>query len=197
MCGGPGAPRLDFLSPDIYFPNFPEWCEKYRRSGNPLFIPEMATEIANLFLAIGQFDALGVSPFGIEDAYSARRVPSVEQSYDMLSQLSPLILESQGKSAMAGVWLDQTNQIQKVVFGNYTLNVAHEFTWLYSSGYHQTNGWPRFGGLFISTGPNEFIAAGTGMVVTFASSAPGNPAAGIVSIEEGALSTAIGCRAED
>ncbi|MGH9765113.1 MAG: beta-galactosidase, partial [Blastocatellia bacterium] len=35
-----GAPKIDFLSPDIYFPNFIEWTGKYRTSGNPLFIPE-------------------------------------------------------------------------------------------------------------------------------------------------------------
>ena len=34
------APAIDFLSPDIYFPNFSEWCQKYHRPGNPLFIPE-------------------------------------------------------------------------------------------------------------------------------------------------------------
>ena len=35
-----GAPHIDFLSPDIYFPNFVEWLEKFDRSGNPVFIPE-------------------------------------------------------------------------------------------------------------------------------------------------------------
>ncbi|MBE3134196.1 MAG: beta-galactosidase, partial [Acidobacteria bacterium] len=34
------APAIDFLSPDIYFPNFAEWCRRYTRSENPLFIPE-------------------------------------------------------------------------------------------------------------------------------------------------------------
>ncbi len=31
-----GAPQIDFLSPDIYFPNFAEWCRKYHQAGNPL-----------------------------------------------------------------------------------------------------------------------------------------------------------------
>ena len=34
------APSLDFLAPDIYFPNFSEWVRHYARSDNPLFIPE-------------------------------------------------------------------------------------------------------------------------------------------------------------
>jgi beta-galactosidase GanA len=35
------APAIDFIAPDIYFRNFSEWCAKYDRSGNPLFIPEV------------------------------------------------------------------------------------------------------------------------------------------------------------
>ncbi len=182
------APQIDFLSPDIYFPNFAEWCEKYHRSGNPLFIPETRPIVANLFCAIGQFDAMGVSPFGIEDEFSrltASNSPSVKQAYKALSQLSPLILENQGKGKIAGVWLDESNQTHKVVLENYTLNVAHEFTWPYSSGYHQTNTWPRTGGLIISTGPDEYVIAGSGLIVTFASNSPQKPIAGIVSIDEG------------
>src|SRR5690606_36081560 len=29
------APSLDFIAPDIYFPNFVEWTERYTRGGNP------------------------------------------------------------------------------------------------------------------------------------------------------------------
>jgi len=35
-----GAPAIDFLSPDIYFPNIKHWANLYTRQGNPLFIPE-------------------------------------------------------------------------------------------------------------------------------------------------------------
>ena len=36
-----GAPSIDFLSPDIYFPEIEKWCDKYDRKGNPFFIPEL------------------------------------------------------------------------------------------------------------------------------------------------------------
>ena len=61
-----GAPHIDFLSPDIYFPNFVEWIEKYDRSGNPVFIPEVGSgseNPANAFYAIGRHNAMGFSPF--------------------------------------------------------------------------------------------------------------------------------------
>ena len=63
------APAVDFLSPDIYFPNFAEWCRRYARSGNPLFIPEAqrsAEATVNVMYAVAQHDAIGFAPFGIE-----------------------------------------------------------------------------------------------------------------------------------
>ncbi len=180
-----GAPHIDIISPDIYFTDFANWCEQYHSPGNPLFIPETRPIPANLLYAIGQFDAIGVSPFGIEDEFSAphTNVPSIEQTYKTLSELAPLILENQGRGVMAGVWLDQSNSVQTVKLGDYTLRVAHDYTWAYSSGYGQTNGWPRLGGLIIATAPVEYIIAGTGLVVTFASNSP-DKTAGILRIDE-------------
>ncbi|HET7535322.1 MAG TPA: beta-galactosidase, partial [Candidatus Didemnitutus sp.] len=63
------APTLDFISPDIYFPNFMEWADRYTRSGNPLFIPEAlrSTDAAvNNLYAFGACSGFGFSPFGIE-----------------------------------------------------------------------------------------------------------------------------------
>src|SRR3546814_16583362 len=35
-----GAPSIDFLAPDIYFPNFVAWTQAYAVLGAPWFIPE-------------------------------------------------------------------------------------------------------------------------------------------------------------
>lgn len=182
-----GAPHIDIFSPDIYFPDFADWCSRYHRSGNPLFIPEMRAIPANLLYAIGQFDAIGVSPFGIEDDFSpshTNNLPSIEQTYKTLSELAPLILENQGRGTMTGVWLDQSHPVQTVRLGGFTLRVAHDYTWAYSSGYGQTNNWPRLGGLIVSTAPDEYLIAGSGLVVTFTSNSPDKTTAGILSIDE-------------
>jgi hypothetical protein len=42
MFGKAGAPSLNMLSPDIYFPDFKYWAGRYFTSNNPLFIPESA-----------------------------------------------------------------------------------------------------------------------------------------------------------
>jgi beta-galactosidase GanA len=186
-----GAPRIDFLSPDIYFPNFAEWCGKYHRSGNPLFIPEALRDTANPFYAFGQCDAMGFSPFAIDDPPPApganepsARQPDFGRCYEVLSQLAPLILENQGKGTMAGVLLDETNQTQKIHLGDFTLNVSHDYTWAGSRDPHPSP-WPRFGGLVICMGPGEYLVAGSGLIVTFASDSTSDPIAGIESIEEG------------
>ena len=183
-----GAPQIDFLSPDIYFPNFAEWCERYHRPGNPVFVPEARPIMANAFYAFGQCNALGFSPFGVEDEIphpGKNGLPPLAKTYAVLTPLSPLILKNRGEGTMAGVWVDESNHTETVHLGNYTLTVAHDYTWPYSSGYHETNTWPRFGGLIISTGPNEYFIAGEGIIVTFKPNPPGDPIAGIASIDEG------------
>ena len=66
------APAIDFISPDIYVPSKVDrhTMEQYRRSGNPLFIPEIrpgAQSASEAFWAYGQLDAIAFSPFGIDD----------------------------------------------------------------------------------------------------------------------------------
>jgi beta-galactosidase GanA len=181
-----GAPSIDFLSPDIYFPNFAEWCDKYHRSGNPLFIPEAgrgSEGAVNVFYAMGQHDAMGFCPFSIESTEDPANEP-LARSYDLLAQLTPLILESQGKGLMAGVLLDKDNPTREIDLGDYTLKVSHDYTWGWSGG-QGAERWPQAGGMIISTGPDEYTIAGSGIIVTFAPNAPTDPIAGIGNIQEG------------
>ena len=41
------------------------------------------------------------------------------------------------------------------------------------------------GGLVVAVGPDEFVFAGCGLVVTFETDSPGDPRVGILSAEEG------------
>ena len=86
-----GAPHIDFLAPDIYQPEFEAWCQQYTRRGNPLFIPEMrGTEVGarQVFYALGEHDAMGVSPFAIDSVDPAEENP-LARSYAVLRQLAP------------------------------------------------------------------------------------------------------------
>ena len=182
-----GAPQIDFLSPDIYFANFAEWARKYQQSGNPLFIPEAAPNSScavNAFYAIGQHDAIGFSPFAIESVEEPVN-KLLAASYNVLKQLAPLILEHQGKKAMAGVLPEGAEQRapQRVRLGGYALNVTYER--FASSAQNTQTPDAISGGLVISVGPDEFIFAGTGLVITFETETPSDVSVGILSAQEG------------
>jgi beta-galactosidase GanA len=165
-----GAPSIEILSPDFYNPYFKTYCDLYTRRDNPLFIPEIRSESGNaakVFLAVGHYKAIGFSPFSIESGNTAAIEP-VAESYALLQQMLPLILENQVTGKMEGVLLDSGFQKQELIMGDYKLTVSHEYSLGWSSGSKEP-GWPESGGLIINTGPDEFIIAGTGIVVTFSS----------------------------
>ena len=185
-----GAPEINFLAPDIYFANFAEWCRKYQRSGNPLFIPEAILSplsSVNAFYAIGQHDAIGFSPFSIESSQNPEGSP-LSQSYATLRQLAPLILEKQGKALMAGFLPEGPEQRapQQARLNGYMLNVTYERpSPPPSSDLSRTSDAPS-GGIAIAVGPDEFVVAGTGLVVTFEdASTPGDQNVGILSAQDG------------
>jgi beta-galactosidase GanA len=177
-----GAPGIDFLSPDIYFPTFTEWSRKYHQSGNPLFIPEAILNnlsAVNAMYAIGQHDAMGFSPFSIESADDAAS-DSVRSAYDVLRQFAPLILEHQGKGETVGLLPDSSEPQrvpQKVRLGGYMLNITYERP--------PSATVPASGGLAISLGRDEFVFAGTGLVITFDADSVAERAVGILSAAEG------------
>ena len=180
------APQIDFLAPDIYFLDFADWCEKYHRPGNPLFIPETGRDMrseVNVFYALGQYDAIGFSPFAIESTPEPETSP-ISKSYEMLSQMTPLILENQGKGTMAGVLLDKDKQTCEIKLGQYKLKISHDYVWEWSGAPKDASVWPAVGGIIISTGPDEYIIAGTGLIVTFAPDTSSDSLAGIISVQE-------------
>lgn len=186
-----GAPSLDLISPDIYFPNFNDLAGRYKRPDNALFVPEAnnvdAPETpANAFYAFGKLDALGFSPFRVENA-EGRDQAAVTQAYDVLHQLTPAILAAQGRGKMSGfkprVLEDGTVQDQPVteVLGGYRFTVGFIDPWTPKADQKPA----AHGGLIIQIGPEEYLIAGRGIVVTFAGAGDGPALAGIDSAYEG------------
>jgi beta-galactosidase GanA len=185
------APEIDFLAPDIYFKNFSEWVSKYdipaNKPGemyNQFFIPEAdnSQSVVNAFYAIARHNIMGYSPFAIEslqEPFSSQ----LANGYDVLKQLSPLILSNQGKGVMTGVSLDSANQSAEIKLGGYVFMVKHEYSWPYAPKTQGDN--PRYGGMIIMASPDEFYVAGRGMVITFKSAIDDGSIAGIGSIDEG------------
>jgi hypothetical protein len=186
-----GAPTIDFLAPDIYFPNYVEWARAYDVPNNPFFLPETgrqhAATAANAFYTFGAHDALGFSPFAIEDF--APDDP-LGNAYEVLQSLAPLILEHQGKGTMTGVRpivafdgaVDE--RPQDVRLGEFTLRVS--FVGPFTPRENQTIA--AHGGLILQLGPEEYLIAGRGLTVTF-SAAEG--VVGIESIREGSYENGV------
>jgi len=179
-----GAPQIDFLSPDIYFKSFAEWVGRFDRDSNAMFIPEVDRfqSATNAFYAIARHNAMGYNPFSIESIDNPEK-SQFNKAYDVLHQITPLILEHQGKGTMTGFLLDSAAQTAEIKLGNYIFTVKHEYTWPYAT--RSEGETPRFGGLIIMTAEDEFYIAGSGVVVTFQSSSNDGSVAGIASMDEG------------
>jgi hypothetical protein len=207
------APAIDIRGPDLYTPNLPVWVNWYQESfvpENPLFIPETDgnTGTYHVFYVVGQHDGMGFSPFAIDEYSQARPgAKSVEpatlplaRSYGILTQLAPVILENQGKGKMAGVVVGAGEPAQKITLGNWVMDVSYPRSGRPSAAAAAAGPPPVFatvsleateltertGALFLSLGPDEYLVAGSGPLdVKFSPNTPGDPIAGILSIEEG------------
>jgi beta-galactosidase GanA len=169
---------VDIYAPDIYAPNFAEWCDRYNRAGNPMFVPETrggADGQANVFYAIGERNTIGFSPFGIDSWTDEKN--ELGKSYEVLKQIAPIILQHQGAGEMAGFLLDKDHSHTTIELNGYQLNVSLDAIF----GSAAKTGF----GLVIAIAPNEFLGAGRGFRVSFSPKASGPPHAGIGFVEEG------------
>ena len=191
-----GAPAIDFFSPDIYFQNYSEWARRYTRNGNPVFVPEaLRNSDASVYAlySFGALDALGFCPFGIESIQepAARQLT---ESFDLVGQLAPLIIQHQGQGTMAGILPEgpEQRQPQQIWLGGYVIHVSFERGFGPSLADGAVNSAAAAnaptlpsGGLVIATAPDEFLFAGTGITATFAQRAGAHRQVGLESVEEG------------
>ena len=197
-----GAPQIDLLCPDIYLPDFTGIVARYGRSGNPIFVPESAGDIrgaANAFYAIGQHRAIGYSPFGIDNVArlmgfgpdsaqptGSQPPPDVETlpfsvAYKVLAQLAPSILEHQSNGTIAAASLNRQNPDQQIKLGDYVLNAGLPRNRRTPAVVPDVTGY----GIFMATGPDEYLLAGNNLQITFTPNTPGPPIAGIARQENG------------
>ena len=192
------APTLDFISPDIYFPNFTEWTDRYVRGGNPLFVPEALRSpeaaVNNLY-AFGACSGFGFAPFGIESI----REPAaglLRASNDLIRQLTLLITAHQGRGTMTALLPPAAEQRtpHDVVFGGLTLSASYEHLEppeLADGVINEAGDQPAnqvlfpAGAIVIQLGPDEFLFGGIGVTITFAALTPGDPQIGILNCAEG------------
>ena len=102
-------------------------------------------------------------------------------AYKMLAQLAPAILEHQAKGTIAAASLNRQNPDQQIQLGDYTLNVGLPRNRRTPAVVPDVTGY----GIFMATGPDEYLLAGNNLQITFTPHTPGPPIAGIADQENG------------
>lgn len=181
-----GGPSIDFLAPDIYFPDIEHWCDLYTRQGNPLFIPEAGNDpsaAAKALFTLGHYESLGYSPFSIESIENPED-SDIGKAYDLVRQMTPMIARHQGKGRINGVLVDKENPETKIVFDKYEFTVKHSHMLGWEQESRDEN-WIPGGAVIIKTGDNEFFVAGSGIVITFMKTDEPEKRVGILKTDEG------------
>jgi beta-galactosidase GanA len=199
-----GAPSLDMICPDIYFPNFMEWCQRYMRNDNPLFIPEMAPSTraaGNAVYAAAQYGAIGFGPFSIENV-SDEKARLIAGCYGLMSGMLDLILKAQRNGTIIGLspqvafdWkIDEQPQrgelggvIFEAQFDRPPVEGEMQVTTLPTFGpgrWETPPGTPLGSVMILQLSAEEFAVVGMGVTLTFAP-ADGKGKVGIDRVQEG------------
>lgn len=179
-----GAPHLDWLSPDVYVDDFRSWTTAYRQPHNPLFIPEARFVVGNLFEALGSHQAIGYSPFGIEDGLPDNQIG---EAYALLAPILPQLAHAQAQGSVIG-WALAPGERRSADLGGYTVTVRGQREVLHKmlldmgipapaeapERKPQNGGWgvpeltdTRPCGLFLQLGPDEFLVVGKDLDIVF------------------------------
>lgn len=194
-----GAPHLDWLSPDVYVDDFRSWTTAYRQGRNPLFIPEARFVVGNLFEALGRHQAIGFSPFGMEDGVPDNQIA---EAYALLAPMLPQLAQAQAQGTVIG-WALAPGESQNADLGGYTVTVRGQREALHKmlldmgipapaeapERKPQNGGWgvpeltdTRPCGLVLQLGPDEFLVVGKDLDITFAAK---NQLVELARVEEG------------
>lgn len=155
-CGGPepemldlwkkAAPYLDFIAPDIYSFEFERIAEMYTREDNPFFVPETRRDKwapANLYNAIGKYQAFGYSPFGAEsigenksfitqidhtdssdkNVSNDRILEYLSESYRLIGNMMPVLINYYGTDHMTGFTQHQGEMARIICLGEFRIRL--------------------------------------------------------------------------
>ena len=164
-----GAPQLLCLAPDIYDTGFKGWADQYALTNNRLFIPESRcceNSGARALYAFGEHRALGFSPFAIDQA-SPSETSSVTNAYDLMRKVNVLTSHHSPLSSY-GLLFDQTDKERIITDRDMVITCRHYFTLPWDPRATDGSTWPEGGAVLLKLAKNEYLLAGTGVVVTFA-----------------------------
>ena len=169
-----GAPSIDILAPDIYDTGFKGWASQYAMPNRPqdggkiknrLFIPESRcceNSGVRALYAFGEHKALGFSPFAIDQA-SPNETETVTKAYGIIRQLFNL----NSSLSSWGLLFDQNDKERIILDGNNAITCRHFFTLPWDPRATDGSTWPEGGAILLRLAKNEYLLAGSGVVVEF------------------------------
>ena len=172
-----GAPSIDLLAPDIYDTGFKSWAAQYAMPQRPqdggkvknrLFIPESRcceNSGVRALYAFGEHQALGFSPFAIDQASSAE-TSSVTKAYALLRQIFNY-QSSIFNSKTWGLLFDQEDKERVIDDNGVVMTCRHFFTLPWDPRATDGSVWPEGGAMLIRLGKYDYLLAGSGVVVDF------------------------------
>lgn len=184
------SPSIDFYAPDFYNPQFKHWNDLYVRQGNPLFVPEHNfdnTVAAKALFAMGHYEALGFSPFSIQQIpgtpFTAKE-EKLAKVYEIIHQIKPILDKYRGQNRVEGVLLDKEVKEASFVLGDYEFVAGHTFNLGWEPN-AKSEEWEPAGAIIIQTGENEFYYAGFGVSLKMKSREKNNARVGILKTDRG------------
>ena len=165
-----GAPQLLCLAPDIYDKGFKGWADQYALPNNRLFIPESRcceNSGARAMYAFGEHQALGFSPFAIDQA-SPSETESITKAYNLLRQVYSLTSHLSPLTSN-GLLFDQEDNERIIEDDGMVITCRHYFTLPWDPRATDGSTWLEGGAILQKLADNEYLLAGTGVVVTFVS----------------------------
>ncbi len=191
------APSIDVLAPDIYVRDYMTYrrvCESYRRPDNPLLIPESGAPLPYaryMYYALGEFDAIGFAPFGIDSYGDNGQVKDsakpLQDNYRLLGPMLPAIAGLQGTGKLRAAVEEEMVTSHLMHFDQFDVlaqfgDGRHGYGGEFATGTKDGSG----RALVAQLAPDEFLLAGFDTRVQFRPVAA-NPRqrAQFVTVEEG------------
>jgi Domain of unknown function (DUF5597)/Beta-galactosidase len=167
------APAIDFYAPDIYWPDFERWVDRYQARGNPVFVPESRLDLApyDALYVFGQARGFGFSAFGVDTppaaagrSGGAAEEPRLADVYRLLGELgAPFIqAERRGETRALVLHLTSPRPYQTVALGGYLFRATLAQSWPAHEPLTANGAM-----LVMQSAPDEFYVLGSGLSVSF------------------------------
>ena len=163
-----GAPSIDLLAPDIYDTGFKGWADRYALPDNQLFVPESRccenSGVRALYV-FGEHRAIGFSPFAIDQS-EPQSTASVTEAYRLIRQVFDL--EEVSSYRRWGLLFDQEDKERTIIDDKTVITCRHFFTLPWDPRATDGSEWPEGGAMLLRLAKDEYLLAGSGVVVSFA-----------------------------